>query len=136
MSMDDNPYAPPRSGDLASGVKSGRLADLKTVAVAQKTIILCIALNFVAVAARMFATPEWLPFVMAALVTVTVVQTAAVMILAMKVYSTGTGIILGIGALLPCFGLIILLIVNSNANKILTQNGHHVGFFGTDLSGF
>jgi hypothetical protein len=39
-----------------------------------------------------------------------------------------------IGALLPCIGLIVLLIVNQKAIKILRENGHEVGFFGADLS--
>jgi hypothetical protein len=59
MTTDENPFAPPRAADAVVGVKSGRVEDLKTVAVAQKTIIV---------------------------------------------------------------------------SKILTQNGHHVGLFGADLS--
>jgi hypothetical protein len=39
MKPDDNPFAPPRAVDPVVGVKSGRVEDLKTVAVAQKTII-------------------------------------------------------------------------------------------------
>jgi hypothetical protein len=42
MVMDDNPYAPPQHMDRATGVRSGRREDLKTIAVAQKSIIICI----------------------------------------------------------------------------------------------
>jgi hypothetical protein len=136
MAMDDNPFAPPRAVDPIIGVKSGRVEDLKTVAVAQKTIIVCILLNILAVIARFFIPPELLLLLVGALVVLFLVQTAAVMLLAMKVYNIGIGILLGIGAMIPCLGLIILLMVNGKANKILTQNGYHVGLFGADLSKF
>jgi hypothetical protein len=136
MATDDNPFAPPRAVDPVVGVKSGRVEDLKTVAVAQKTIIVCILLNILAVIARFFVPQEGLLLLVGALAVLFLVQTAAVMLLAMKVYSIGTGIIYGIGALIPCIGLVILLMVNGKANKILTQNGHHVGLFGADLSRF
>ncbi len=136
MATDDNPYAPPKAVDRVVGVKSGRVEDLKTVAVAQKTIIVCIVLNILAAVGRVFVPQEWLLLLVAGLVILFLTQTAAVMLLAMKVYSFGTGIIYGIGAMIPCIGLIILLMVNGKANKILTQNGHHVGLFGADLSKF
>jgi hypothetical protein len=132
MAKDDNPYAPPR----AVGVKSGLVEDLKTVAVAQKAIIVCIALNMLAGGGRVFIPQEWQLLLVPGLVILFLAQAAAVMLLAMKVYSIGTGILYGIGAMIPCVGLIILLMVNAKANKILTDNGHRVGLFGADLSKF
>jgi hypothetical protein len=136
MVSDENPFAPPRAADPVVGVMSGRVEDLKSVAVAQKIIIVCILLNILAYSARFFLPPEWLLAVLGGLLIVFVVQAAAVLMLAMKVYGTGRGILYGIGVLLPCFGLLILLTINSKANKILTQNGHRVGLFGADLSKF
>jgi hypothetical protein len=43
-----------------------------------------------------------------ALAVLFLVQTAAVMLLAMKVYNIGIGILLGIGAMIPCLGLQIV----------------------------
>jgi len=54
----------------------------------------------------------------------------------MKVYNPVTGIIYGIGTIVPCVGLIILLVINTKATRTLELNGHHVGFFGADLSKF
>jgi hypothetical protein len=136
MAMEENPYAPPKASDRVVGVKSGRREDLKTVAVAQKSIIVCILLNFAAIAARFVIPPDWTMFLLAGLLILFIVQTASVVILATKVFSVVTGIIYGIGTIVPCLGLLILLIVNSKATKILTQNGHRVGFFGANLSEF
>ena len=36
---DENPYASPKTSDLVVGIKSGRREDLKSVAMAQKSII-------------------------------------------------------------------------------------------------
>ena len=36
----------------------------------------------------------------------------------MKVYSTGLGIVLGLLTLIPCVGLIVLLIVNGKATSV------------------
>ncbi len=50
-----------------------------------------------------------------------------------KVYVGWIGITYGILALVPCFGLIILLTVNSKASGILVENGYKVGFLGAKL---
>ena len=116
MATDENPYAPPRVTDRAIGVTSGRHEDLKTVAAAQKSIIVCILLQLLGSVSRFFLPPQYLLFVAIALLGVLVVSTVSVVILARKV---GLGIIYGIGTLIPCVGLIILLTVNQKATKIL-----------------
>lgn len=60
--------------------------------------------------------------------------TVFVFLLAIKVYSTGVGVLLGILTLVPCIGLIVLLIVNGKATGILKQNGIKVGLLGANLS--
>ncbi len=136
METEENPYAPPRANDVVTGVRSGRRADLRSVAVAQKTIIVCILLNFVAIGAQFVIPPQWALFIGLGYLVIAIVQLVAVFSLAMRVSGTGPGILYGIGSMIPCIGLLILLMINSRATKILTANGHHVGLFGTDLSKF
>ena len=50
--------------------------------------------------------------------------------LAMRVYSSTVGVVLGILTLVPLVGLIVLLIVNQKATAILTSNGIKVGLLG------
>jgi hypothetical protein len=52
--------------------------------------------------------PEWLSLLVGALAVLVPVQTAALTLLAMKVYNIGIGILLGIGAMIPCLGLQIV----------------------------
>ena len=56
--------------------------------------------------------------------------------LAAKLYSTGTAIVYGILTIIPCVGLIIMLVVNGAATKLLKENGIKVGFMGADMSQF
>ena len=44
------------------------------------------------------------------------------------------GIVCGLLALIPCIGLITLLIINSKATSILRRNGIRVGFLGANLA--
>jgi predicted RNA-binding Zn-ribbon protein involved in translation (DUF1610 family) len=54
--------------------------------------------------------------------------------LAAKLYSTGMAIVYGILTIIPCVGLIIMLVVNGAATKLLKENGVKVGFMGADMS--
>jgi hypothetical protein len=136
MPLDENPYAPPKSADVAVGVRSGRREDLKTLALAQKAVITCIGAYFAGILARFLVPPEYLIFLLIGFLALGLTAMISVIILAMKVYNPVTGIVYGIGTIIPFFGLIILLVINTNATKILELNGHHVGFFGADLSKF
>jgi hypothetical protein len=141
MVSDDNPFAPPQAADLVVGVKSGRREDLKTVAVAQKSILICILLYFICVGVqpvlgRNPGSSQYSVYLAIVALAVALAAMVSVFILAIRVYSVASGIVLGIGTLVPCLGLLILLIINGKATKILKDNGHHVGFFGADLSRF
>lgn len=50
--------------------------------------------------------------------------------LATRVYGTGAGIVLGVLTLIPCLGLVILLLVNRKATDVLKQHGIGVGLLG------
>lgn len=136
--MSDNPYQSPRAPDQAAGVKSGSREDVKRVARYQKGLIVCILVYFILVLSQIVVPPD-APFVVvllravAALVAI-VGGTVFVFLLAMKVYPTGTGVLLGILALIPLLGLFVLLSVNGKATTILRQNGIKVNFLGANLA--
>jgi hypothetical protein len=136
MPMEENPYAPPRASDRIVGVKSGRREDLKAVAVAQKSILVCILLYFVAIISQFLVPVEYRLYVLFGVLVIGLVATVSVFLLAIRVYSTAMGIALGIGTFIPCLGLVILLMINGKATAILKQNGHHVGLLGANLSQF
>ena len=116
------------------GVNSGSLADLRSVAQFQKGILVCILIYLVAVVAQ-FAIPQDVrPLVGLGVLVVGLVGTVFVFLLATKVYNVGIGILLGILTLIPCLGLIVLLVVNGKATSILKRNGIKVGLLGADLS--
>ena len=107
---------------------------LRGIAGNQKAIIVCIAVYLVLVGIQ-FAIPEETRIYLA-IVAAPVLLTAAVFVflLATKVYTTATGVILGVLTLIPCIGLIVLLIINGKATSILKANGIHVGLFGASMA--
>jgi hypothetical protein len=120
------------------GIKSGRREELRSVALDQKILLLCILFEIVAVVfTRLVALPS--AATMAILVLYLIVLIVGVVVvfrLALKMYSTGVGILMGILALIPCLGLLILFIVNQKATMTLARNGVTVGFLGANLSQF
>jgi len=133
--MEENPYQPPLEASApVVGAPQEKRADLKTVALYQKGLLVCILLYLLGVVGQFFIPPE--ASLLLALVVLVVVITATVFVflLATKVYGTGVGILLGILTLIPCVGLIVLLIVNGKATSILRQNGIRVGLLGANLS--
>jgi len=133
--MSDNPYQSPLAEQpQVVGVKSGTREDLKAVAQYQKGIIVCILIYLIAVICQFAIPPEVRLLLALGVLALGVVGTVFVFLLAMKVYSTGVGILLGILTLIPCVGLVVLLIVNARATGILKQNGIKVGLLGASLS--
>jgi hypothetical protein len=135
--MDENPYQSPLADVRpAVGVLSGQHQDVRAVAVYQKGILVCILIQLLANVAW-FMVPEPLKLiVLLGSLSVGIAGVVFVFMLATKVYGTGLGILLGILTFPPCIGLIVLLIVNGKATKILQQNGHRVGLLGASLSEF
>lgn len=131
----NNPYAAPVSQPQVVGVRGGGdRKDLRSIALYQKGLILCILLYLIAVAAQFAIPPEFRPVIAIFILPVALAGVVFVVLLALKAYSPVVGILLGIGALIPCLGVIFLLIVNAKATEILKQNGIKVGFFGAKLS--
>ena len=133
--MSENPFQSPAS-DFAVGVKSGRREDLKSIATYQKGILICILIYLLTIVGNFFIPEDVQILLGLALAVLGVVSTVFVFLLAIKVYNTGVGILLGLLALVPCLGLIVLLVINGKATRILQQNGHKVGLLGADLSQF
>src|SRR5262249_11395353 len=86
--------------------------DLYTVAVYQKVILLCI-LCYLGAGVANLAVPEGLRlFPLLGVIGVGVAAAVFIFMLAIKLYETGIGVVLGILTLVPLVGLIILLVVN------------------------
>ncbi len=132
--MSENPYQSPSTESHVVGVKSGSREDLRSVAQYQKGILVCILVYFLAVLSQLLVPPELRILISIGVIVVGIVGTIFVFMLAMKVYSTAVGILLGILALVPCIGLLVLLMVNGKATTILRDNGIKVGLLGANLS--
>ena len=132
--MSENPYQSPSAEPQVVGVKSGSREDLRSVAKYQKGILVCILIYVIAMIGQ-FAVPDEMGFIIGfGILVVGLVGTVFVFLLAIKVYSTGVGVLLGILTLVPCIGLIVLLVVNGKATAVLKQNGIKVGLLGANLS--
>jgi hypothetical protein len=139
--VEENPYQSPLA-DLrpAVGVLSGEHRDVRAVAVYQKGILVCISAYLLLLLGQIVAhvvmpAPPLLP--------VALLQLAAglagmvfVFLLSTKVFGIVLGILLGILTVVPCLGLLVLLIINGKATSVLRQNGHRVGLMGARLSEF
>jgi len=131
--MSSNPYQSPQASPSAVGVLSGSREDLRSVAKFQKGILVCI-LIYLAVIGQLALPPDIRPLIGIAVLIAGIVGAVFVFLLAIKVYGTGLGILLGVLSLVPCVGLIVLLIVNGKATGVLKQNGIKVGLLGANLS--
>ena len=112
-------------------------AGIREIASRQRVIILCILggiLLYLGMLAGQRALPPGVILGMAFLIfCANITGTVFVFLLATKLYGTGVGILMGILTLIPCLGLIMLLIVNAKATAILKQNGIKVGLLGATL---
>jgi hypothetical protein len=104
------------------------------VATYQKVILICILAYLAAVVARL-ALPEGLQLLTGlGVIAVGIVATVFVFMLAIKIYNVGLGVAFGILTLIPCIGLIVLLVINQKATSVLKAHGYRVGLLGADLS--
>lgn len=109
-------------------------ADLREIAGRQRAIIMCI-LGYFCMIPIQFAIPEENRLYLAlALIPLGLTATVFVFMLATKLYGQSTGIVYGVLTLIPCVGLIVLLIINQKATTVLKENGVRVGLLGAKLS--
>src|SRR5207249_7556152 len=80
--------------------------------------------------------PELRPLMLIPVGPVVLTATVFVFLLSIKVYGPAMGIVLAVLTLIPCVGLIALLVVNSKATSTLQRAGFRVGFLGATLSDF
>ncbi len=121
---------------MSSGAPQFTRQDLYSVAIYQKVILWCILAYFIAFIAQ-FAVPEGIRLLLSLVfLGVVVLATVFVFMLALKIYSVGMGILLGILTLIPLIGLVTLVIINQKASGILNSHGYRVGLMGADLSQF
>ena len=107
---------------------------LRAIAGHQKAIILCILVYLCLIPVQFLIPEETRIYLALALIPLGITATVFVFLLATRVYTQGTGIVLAILTLIPCIGLIVLLIINQKATGILKANGIHVGLLGASSS--
>ncbi len=110
--------------------------DLYSVAIYQKAVLWCILANFVALIAQLAVPEEFRIYFSLVLIPVGLIATVFVFLLAMRVYSVVIGIVLGVLTMIPCIGLITLLVINQKASGTLAKHGYAVGLMGANLSQF
>lgn len=133
--MSQNPYQPPtESSGGAVGVLSGTREDLRKVATFQKGVLVCILLQIFMIIGQALA-PQGIREILAiASLLTSLAGSVFVFLLAIRIYGVGLGILFGVLCLIPCIGLISLLVVNGKATSVLRQNGIKVGLLGANLS--
>ena len=129
------------------GVRSGKQADVRRVAEAQKVILVCILIQIINIVFQLVVTFAKLPVPQPVLLGCAVVSLISslvsaifVIILAIRVYNTCRPLAghparhHRAGELRLHQELLVLLMINSKATGVLTANGHKVGLMGADLS--
>jgi hypothetical protein len=106
--------------------------DLRRIAVRQRALMICLLVYIVLVILRFVLPPIGILVIAIPLLGVIVTAAVFVFMLAMAVYSTGPGVVLGILTLIPLIGLIPLLIVNGKATNILRAHKIKVGLMGAN----
>lgn len=119
-----------KSGKTGSWSKG----ELRNIAGFQKALLLCILGQILTFVLQTALPPQIRPLGAVAYLIVCVVAVVFVFRLAMRLYSTATGVICGILTLIPCIGLLVLLVVNGKATRVLQDHGIKVGFLGAKSS--
>jgi hypothetical protein len=107
--------------------------DLREIAKRQRAIQICILIYILAIVGQFILPPQLRPFVGLAVLAVMITATVFVFMLAIALYNTGVGILLGILSLIPLLGLLVLLMVNGKATGVLREHGIQVGLLGARL---
>jgi hypothetical protein len=130
-----SPSTPPGPLQYATHTNVAMI-DLKQVALQQRAVNLCILAEIVVAMVRFaLVSKASLPLALAMgmiYLAVAVIGAVFIFMLAISLYSTGAGIVMGILTLVPLVGLIVLLIVNSRATRVMRNHGIKVGLLGAD----
>lgn len=131
-SMPQQPPSPPQV--LGYSTPQPVRGDLRAIAMRQKAIIYCILAYLLLVLSQFALPPELRILPGLAAIVVSITGAVFVFMLALSLYNTGVGIVLGILTLIPLIGLIVLLIINGRATNELRKHGIQVGFLGAKTS--
>ncbi len=135
--MQDNPYQPPVAPPEASpldNLSPTALAEIRQTAFLQKGLIVCIALQIVAILGAAFLPQELKPIATGLYVVVALAGGFCTFLLAMTLYGIGLGILMAAASGIPCVGLFVLLTINGKATAELREYGVEVGLFGVPWS--
>jgi hypothetical protein len=127
--------------------KAGKKKQLRTIAFYQKYLIRCVLIQIVIYVGSLVLSAAARPLpqgpalavgllLLLALLVAGVAGTVFACMLANKIYGVGGAVLFAILSLIPCLGLIALLVVNSKATGLLRERGYTVGFLGAHLSEF
>lgn len=107
--------------------------NLPLIAERQRMLMFAV-LGYVGLIVLNFVIPADLKLVVGiAMIAVSITASVFIFMLALTLYNTGTGVVLGLLTLIPLIGLIVLLVINSKATSLLQRNGYKVGLLGAKL---
>jgi hypothetical protein len=66
------------------------------------------------------------------MITVGIISAVYIFRLAIHLYHPVIGVAMGVLSLIPCIGLLVLLVMNGKATSVLRLNGIRVGLLGAD----
>lgn len=133
----EQPSPPVRPLALEYATPELRRVDLRAIAVRQRAVIGCILLYIIlAVSGLVIPSSNEFLWMAEAVLAFAIVIAASVLafILALSVYSDpATGVLGGMLIFIPLIGLLILLVINHDATKVLRRHGVRVGMLGARL---
>jgi hypothetical protein len=133
MALDENPYAPPTAMEPAAGIRGSFDEDLQGIAVLQNRLLTFILLDILMFETLFVAPRPIVPWIALGLVVVDLAGRVFGFLLALKVFKVGLGIVIGLLGFIPTIPLIVLLLINFKAKRILMRNEYPMGFVGTTL---
>jgi len=143
----ENPYQAPtaygaREEVLTAQVSPNDPEHLRRVAIYQKGVLIAVAFYLMnIVLSIIISTAGWqlpplvaLPLALATL-SAFIGGVVSVGLLGARLHGVVVGLVFAICSFVPCVNLIMLFVVNQQANGLLTSNGIHVGLLGARMSG-
>lgn len=133
--MIENPYeAPATLREDAAGPRSGRREDLRTVARCRTIVRVCILAHVYLILAWLEGPTDWAPMLASAYLLASPITLVIVALLVTKIDDGATGVVLGLLSVVPLLGLIVLMMVNGKAARVLREHVDRGGPPGADPS--
>lgn len=134
---DQNPYASSQmdGGQPFASPAPEHKEHLRRVASAQKLVMYALLANIVLNILSMTVPMPRAALVCIGIITI-ILSMVAVFSLAKHIKSTAMSIVYMLFMIVPCLSLLMLLLLNQEATKLLTSNGYKVGLMGANLDQF